>query len=331
MNPTLVQFFRCPACRAEVELWDVREERDGEVVEGTIACQTCGVTYLVQARVPILLPPGRRAVDDFATLLALESQHVGFAEGIRRLADGEIEYPIHDPYGRPVTPSEASEARYRETEAFWDTFSRNRLVQQQMNAIDQHWDAVEEMWLRAEVNLADSILDVRTAWGGTFHRLLERGPQDALVVALDTAFLNLKIAHGRCEREELTHGSFVVGDIAVPPFAPALFESVVSWFGLGSQPRFHAALDGVERVLAPGHAFAAAWTPSMYDDMEGLAGVDVLQRLAARLDIPLDLDDALRVAEQAGFEEVEVTPVGPIYVLSGRAPLGGPSPHEQDA
>jgi len=224
-------------------------------------------------------------------------------------------------FAPPITPGDAREAQYRETEAFWDTFSRNRLVQQQLNAIDQHWDALEEVWLRAEVNFAESILDVGTGWGGTLQHLLAHGPLDALVVGCDTAFLNLKVAQGRAGREGFDHAAFVVGDIAVPPFAPGLFDAAVSWFGVGSVPRLRAGLEGVRRVLAPERTFAAAWTP-LVNDMEGLAGPDDLARLAEHLDIPTSPEAAAKATEEAGFEDVEITPVGPILVLSGRAPAG---------
>jgi SAM-dependent methyltransferase len=261
-------------------------------------------------------------VDDFAALLGLQATKVGFAETVRRLAAGTVEYPLHEPFGKPITPTEAREAPYRETEAFWDTFSRGRLVQQQLNALDQPWDAVEEVWLRAEVNFAESILDVGTGWGGAFQHLLERGPQDAIVFGCDTTFLNLKIAQGRAERAGFTHAAFVVGDITLPPFASGLFDAVVSWFGIGAFPRMHAAFEGIGLVLGPGRSFGAAWTP-LIDDMEGLAGRDDLIRLAQHLDIPISPDEVAEAAEEAGFEDVETATVGPIYVVSGRSPAGG--------
>lgn len=317
VNQAHVHVFRCPACSGMLSVWDVRGREKDEIAEGALACQSCGETYRIHARLPILLPSGRRAVDDLSTALATEAAKVGFAESVRRLASGAIEYPLREPFGRPITSTEEREALYRENEAFWATLSRSRLVQQQLNAIDRHWDALEEVWLRAELNLAERVLDVGSGWGGTLQHLLERGPQDALVIALDTAFLNLKVAQGRAERAGFEHAVFVVGDITVPPFAPDLFDAVVSWFGIGSIPLLHAGLEGVAHVLAPRGSFAAAWTP-LIDDMEGLAGRDDLVRFAERLDVPVSPDDTCKAAEEAGLEEVELTSVGPIYVLSGR-------------
>ncbi len=174
--------------------------------------------------------------------------------------------------------------------------------------------------MRADFNYADSILDVGSGWGGTFYHLLERGPQDTRVVGLDTAFLNTCIAKGRADRSEFDHHQFVVGDVTAPPFELGSFESAVSWFGIGTMPQLTECLEGVYRLLGPGFAFAVAWTPTLAADLEGLAGADVLARLAARLDIPQSPQMAVEATEVVGFGDVEVTEVGPIYVLSGRKP-----------
>ncbi len=320
MNRMLIENLCCPVTGLPLNLSEVEEESEfGDVIEGALVEQETGRTYRIHESLPILLPRGRRAVDDLATLLAFGGEKHGFAEAVRMIADGEMVYPIEEQYGQAVTAFERRDAAERASEAFWETFSRQRLVQQQINAVDQHWDAVEEMWLRADINFVDSILDIGTGWGATFQRLLEQGPHDARVVGLDTAYLNLQIARGRMERSGMVHGAVVVGDITRAPFRESTFESVVSWFGVGTVPYFRQCLEGIRRVLAPGFPFAAAWTPTLFADMEGLAGPDVLARLSARLDIPQSPDMAIDSARMVGFRDVEVVEVGPIYVLSGRA------------
>ena len=318
MKKSLIEHLRCPVTGKPLTLWESREEIGDEGVEGALAEEGSGRTYEIHGGTPVLLPRGRRAVDDLATLLALGAEAHGFAEAARMLADGELVFPVEESYGQAVTGVEQREGQERASEAFWETFSRNRLVQQQIVAMDQHWDAVEEMWLRAEINFADSILDVGTGWGGTFQRLLEYGPQDALVVGLDTAYLNLQVARGRAERTGFEHAALVVGDVTEPPFRAGMFESVVSWFGLGTIPLFRDGLHAIHDLLGPGFPFACAWTPTLLADMEGLAGPDVLARMAARLDIPQSPEAAGDTARMVGFEEVEVVEMGPIYVLSGR-------------
>jgi uncharacterized protein YbaR (Trm112 family) len=321
MRRSDIEYLRCPVTQEPLTLWQAMDETDdGDIIEGVLTEEDSGLSYAVHEGLPILLPKGRRAVDDLATLLALSAEDHGFAEAARMLADGELIYPIEESYGQAVTPIEKREAAEAGGEAFWSQFSRQRLVQQQLNAIDQHWDALEEMWLRADINYADSILDVGTGWGGTISHLLDRGPQDARVVGLDTAFLNTCIAKGCSDRSEYDHYQFVVGDITMPPFASNSFESVVSWFGIGTIPQFSACLEGVYKLLGSGFAFAAAWTPTLAADLEGLTGPDVLARMSARLDIPQSPRMASEAAEMVGFDEVEVTEVGPIYVLSGRRP-----------
>ena len=162
------------------------------------------------------------------------------------------------------------------------------------------------------------MLDVGTGWGGMFQRLLERGPLDATICGLDTAYLNLNIARGRAERAGFDNAGFVVGDIALPPFAPETFDSAVSWYGVGAVPRTRECLEGLALVLTPGASFAAAWTP-LINDMDGLAEPDALRNLVAALDVPVTPDDAATAAMEAGFVEVDVVEIGPIYVLSGRA------------
>ena len=306
--------------RGDLVLWDVAIEDQGDVIEGTFVNERTGGTYRIQSRVPILLEPGRRAVDDFAGLLTGIASEVGFAEAIRRLGEGNVPFPIVDEVSVPVSAADIREAQFREGENFWETFSRNRLIQQQLNAIDHHWDAIEEMWMLADVNLADAILDVGTGWGGTFQPLLEHGPQDAFIVGLDTAFLNLKVAQGRAMRTGFGHAEFVVGDIASPPFQADLFDSVVSWFGVGSAPRFRECLAGVHEVLRPGGTFAVAWTPFIVD-MDGLAAPDDLRRLGQVLDIPDTPEDAAVAADDAGFADIDVVNAGPINILHGSVPV----------
>ena len=326
MQPTIAQFLRCPVSGRDLILEEVSRQDGGDVVEGALVEQSAGAVYEIHSRLPLLLGPGRKAVDDFAVLLSAHGEQHGFAEAVRRLSSGDIPYPVHDELGLLVSAADQREADFREAPDFWDTFSRNRLIQQQLNAIDAHWDALEELWLRGDVNLADTILDVGTGWGGAFHHLLEHGPQDALVFGLDTAFLNLKVAQGRAAHAGFEQAHFVVGDISEPPFAPRLFESVVSWYGIAATPGFRRTLEGLTLVMAPGAAFAAAWTPVVLD-MDGLASADELHTLSARFDMPVDPDEAARGAEDAGFEDVEVIEAGPIYILQGRNPAEGAPPH----
>ena len=320
MRTSLLETLRCPVSGRALNLWKCEEEVDGDVLEGTLVEEASGNTYSVHAGMPILLPPARRAVDDLALLLSEYSESLGIAEAIRRLADGEIEYPLSDELGRNVTSAELREAAYRESEAFWDTYSRNRLVQQQINAQDQHIDAMQEVWLRADVNFAETILDVGTGWGGMFQRLLETGPMDADIWGLDTAFLNLKIAQGRAARSGYDNAAFAVGDICLPPFPPETFDSIVSWYGVGAVPRLTECLEAVAMLLVPGGRFAAAWTPLM-NDMDGLAEPDTLRKLTQTLDVPTSPADVASAAMDAGFLDVDVVEAGPIYVLSGQAPL----------
>lgn len=49
----------CPLCRSELTL-TVDEERDDEIVAGSLQCQACGETYPIEDTIPNMLPPALR-------------------------------------------------------------------------------------------------------------------------------------------------------------------------------------------------------------------------------------------------------------------------------
>lgn len=55
MRRELVAILVCPRCRGDVTLGEVREERGGRVVSGTLVCTACARRYPVAAGVPRLL------------------------------------------------------------------------------------------------------------------------------------------------------------------------------------------------------------------------------------------------------------------------------------
>ena len=58
MRPDLADILACPVDKGALTL-AVKEAGDGgEVVEGTLACVSCGAAYAVRSGVPDLLPPG---------------------------------------------------------------------------------------------------------------------------------------------------------------------------------------------------------------------------------------------------------------------------------
>ena len=59
MRPDLMEIIVCPVCKGDLELV-VSEERDGEIVAGTLTCQGCGEVYPIEDGIPNLLPPDLR-------------------------------------------------------------------------------------------------------------------------------------------------------------------------------------------------------------------------------------------------------------------------------
>lgn len=59
MRRQLMDILVCPLCRSELTL-TVDEERDDEIVSGSLQCQACGETYPIEDAIPNMLPPALR-------------------------------------------------------------------------------------------------------------------------------------------------------------------------------------------------------------------------------------------------------------------------------
>lgn len=59
MRRQLMDILVCPLCRSELTL-TVDEERDDEIVAGSLQCQACGETYPIEDTIPNMLPPALR-------------------------------------------------------------------------------------------------------------------------------------------------------------------------------------------------------------------------------------------------------------------------------
>ncbi|MGI0132418.1 MAG: methytransferase partner Trm112 [Thermoplasmata archaeon] len=59
MRPDLMEILCCPVCKGELTL--NAQRKDGtEIVDGTLTCAKCAVTYPIQDGIPNLLPPDER-------------------------------------------------------------------------------------------------------------------------------------------------------------------------------------------------------------------------------------------------------------------------------
>jgi uncharacterized protein YbaR (Trm112 family) len=56
MKKELMDILACPVCKGELKL-TVEEEKEGEVVTGSLHCPKCGVNYPIVDSIPNLLPP----------------------------------------------------------------------------------------------------------------------------------------------------------------------------------------------------------------------------------------------------------------------------------
>jgi uncharacterized protein YbaR (Trm112 family) len=52
---SLLPILCCPVCKGDLEL-RVVEEKDDDVIEGSLVCGACGVEYPIRESIPNLLP-----------------------------------------------------------------------------------------------------------------------------------------------------------------------------------------------------------------------------------------------------------------------------------
>ncbi len=59
MERVLLEILCCPVCKGELELRDA-DEREGEIVSGTLVCRACAERYPISDGIPNMLPPDQR-------------------------------------------------------------------------------------------------------------------------------------------------------------------------------------------------------------------------------------------------------------------------------
>ena len=59
MRKDLMEILACPMCKGDLTL-TIDEEKDDEVVAGTLTCANCNERYPIEDSIPNLLPPDLR-------------------------------------------------------------------------------------------------------------------------------------------------------------------------------------------------------------------------------------------------------------------------------
>jgi uncharacterized protein YbaR (Trm112 family) len=59
MKRELMDILACPVCKGKLEL-GVEEEKEKEIVTGSLHCPRCDVNYPILETIPNLLPPKQR-------------------------------------------------------------------------------------------------------------------------------------------------------------------------------------------------------------------------------------------------------------------------------
>jgi len=60
MKKELMEILACPVCKGDLEL-AVDEEKEAEIVTGSLYCRKCDVRYPIKDTIPNLLPPEQSA------------------------------------------------------------------------------------------------------------------------------------------------------------------------------------------------------------------------------------------------------------------------------
>jgi len=56
MKKDLMEILACPMCKASLEL-TINEEKEGEIITGSLLCHKCNHIYPITDAIPNLLPP----------------------------------------------------------------------------------------------------------------------------------------------------------------------------------------------------------------------------------------------------------------------------------
>jgi uncharacterized protein YbaR (Trm112 family) len=56
MKKELMDILACPVCKGTLKL-NIAEEKEGEVITGSLFCHKCNHTYPITDSIPNLLPP----------------------------------------------------------------------------------------------------------------------------------------------------------------------------------------------------------------------------------------------------------------------------------
>ena len=59
MKKELMEILACPVCHGELEL-RVTEQKDNNIITGTLTCKKCKEKYQITESIPNLLPPGAK-------------------------------------------------------------------------------------------------------------------------------------------------------------------------------------------------------------------------------------------------------------------------------
>ena len=56
MKPSIMDILACPVCKGDLKL-EIKDEKNGEIINGSLFCAKCNYHYPIEDSIPNLLPP----------------------------------------------------------------------------------------------------------------------------------------------------------------------------------------------------------------------------------------------------------------------------------
>jgi uncharacterized protein YbaR (Trm112 family) len=56
LKQSILEILACPVCKGQLTL-DIKQEKDGEIISGSLYCSQCNHNYPIIDSIPNLLPP----------------------------------------------------------------------------------------------------------------------------------------------------------------------------------------------------------------------------------------------------------------------------------
>lgn len=250
MNQNILLHLACPVCRSVLRLWDARRRR-GVISSGELRCPTCGYHGTIQARIPILLPPGGEAVyrNPFQRVAGVNWQQWAQKKGWDALA-GKLMTSDTEPKFRQRTlpPRVFRKSIYEGSDYYYETVLKSR--DDDRPSPGKELDFLVKQMITHRPRL---LLDIGAGEGMLVQRLLPYRPGTGAIICADIDYGSLKVLEGYVRRAPVKSTvQSVACDLRRLPFPSSHFDAAVSLNGMAHVEGVDELLSEVHRLLKPG-------------------------------------------------------------------------------